>query len=497
MEVRTPRQHWWKVDGKVYRSTQAMLEGTEVPPEGRVVTYGFKNYDETSELKGILQGTSFYPHGESSEKVDLPAYAAVNRAIGSDWPAWRYALIGAGLGAAHVVSQFIPLVGVFAPTGVGAYLGNHAGRGDSRQVGSWIGGLAGAGATAGVIWAWNKWPVETAFLPVLGASVALGAVLGLAFGRQAHNHMLRKVHARDQWWDRSSSTSQVATSPINSAAAGLNLGLDYASTYRRLEGAGLPEGAHKSLHTLLRHTSTGGWTAEEPWRHAQTGVGLAWCRPIDLASKSEAIVTPFITLDKPSELTLSARFKPPEDEADSEQAPLVKVESSPDGQTWKEVGSFRAGDKWYGQTVALPEPGRQKLRFTCRGGAQSGELQLASLRVGDTWRDGSEGGPGALIDLAVADKLSVEQRTSALERLAGMPEGVGWAVLHSLGEKKLAVEDLPALIERLPATLCADDVEAAVARVLDSPVGRAILEKQDSMVIGGVRVKRNVKGSAA
>lgn len=481
---RTPRAHWWKVDGETYASTQEMLDHTEVPPEGRVVTYGFKNYDERGEIKGILQDQSFYPHGESSERVNLPAYARACIPIGSDWPLWRYGLVGAGMGGALVLSQFIPLVGIFGPGVVCAALGHHASPGKNGY-GTAVGGTLGAGVTVGTIWAFNHWPVETSFLPVVGTAVAAGAVLGLCLGRKIHNHMLRKQHARGQWWDRSVRTSQVPENPINLAAAGLNLGLDYSSTYRRLEGAHLPEGARQAMHRLMQSTSTGGWTVQGPWQRTQSGVGLAWCRPVG----SEPIVSPHLQLDRPDRLTLQARFVPPE-EFESERPAEVVVESSADGKSWKGLGSFSLGEYWEKREVALPEVGRQQLRLTVRQGKQTGEVQLANLQVGEVWKDGQEGGPEALIDLATAESLPLEQRTRALERLAAMPEGVGWAVLHSLGEKKLALEHLPALIDRLPATLVAEDVEAAIARVLDSPVGKAIQEKGDAMLIGGVRVKR-------
>ncbi|MEW6281627.1 MAG: hypothetical protein AB1758_23655, partial [Candidatus Eremiobacterota bacterium] len=337
-------------------------------------------------------------------------------------------------------------------------------------------------------------------LETVAVTAAAGGLLGLTLGRRAEAYSSRKKAVEGQWWHRMANAPPVPEKPLNLAAAGINLGLSYSRTYPRLAGAGLPPEAEAALHALLRSAPRAGWDYADPWRRTQTTQGPGWSVPLTAGQASPELRSPPLRVPQAGKATLSMRLDLPED-LEPDEGARVHVVACSEGLE-KELALASVGSDWTGLEVNLAGYEGKKVQLEVRGANRSspGTLQVAGLTLRDgqgreVYREQSGPGPEALVDLACCPALPTPVRTRALTRLAALPEGLGWMVLRRLGEGQARVEELPALIDRLPATLTAADVEAAVDRVLAGGSGHGVEQRGAAVVVGGVRVKRKQDGT--
>ncbi len=150
---------------------------------------------------------AFYPGSSVTNRIDVNQYAEAEElpeVEAERKPAWLDALKGAGIGAAAIPAQVVPLLGVFLP----AYLAGTAGTSlaGGETYGSVLGGAAGLGVTAGSIYALNNfggWGVAA----VAGATAVAGGLLGPSVFSAMRQQEAELAQLEGQWWHRS------ATSP--------------------------------------------------------------------------------------------------------------------------------------------------------------------------------------------------------------------------------------------------------------------------------------------
>lgn len=150
---------------------------------------------------------AFYPNNKIDQRVDLNTYQNAEEAPlvfpepkpqNAIWNATR----GAAIGAALVPAQLIPLVGVAAPTYLGAKVGEILD--DRTALGTGLGAVAGAALTIGGIALANNRAIPQGKLALafMGGLGLVGAALGhTVFSRQAEQEAAPYHDFGQQWWN--------------------------------------------------------------------------------------------------------------------------------------------------------------------------------------------------------------------------------------------------------------------------------------------------------
>ena len=168
---------------------------------GGVTAYSAQVESGKQSVPGLMTAksneVSFYPKGKVDEKVDVNAYQRATTpeltpGDEADSSPLRDSLTGAGVVAGSTIAS-VTALSFWIPTAVGANIGAKI---DNRTLlGPALGGLAGAGLTAGF------WTAASAgyALPALGVAAVAGAIGTTVFTNSLNSQPANRDYG-DQWW---------------------------------------------------------------------------------------------------------------------------------------------------------------------------------------------------------------------------------------------------------------------------------------------------------
>ncbi|GMU56624.1 MAG: hypothetical protein AMXMBFR33_57700 [Candidatus Xenobia bacterium] len=261
-----------------------------------------------------------------------------------------------------------------------------------------------------------------------------------------------------------------------------------------LREAGLEPPALKALANLRDLLQAGGWQAEGEW--CRSGPDGWRTSPHDTyrPSQNASLTSPPLLVNGP--LTFQTDYE-------LEQGyDGVFVEASSGAEGWQTVAQFTGegrGPQKVGLSAYEGKTARLRFRLSSDASNQGRGLTFSDLRVGDGYReDGGRSAAQGLVALAADREVPAATRCAALTTLAGLPVNVGAAVLNRLGMRMAAGEltgaEATQLLSRLPAALVAEDVDAALDRILDAGPNSAIQDTKQAVIVGSVRVKKREEG---
>lgn len=288
-------------------------------------------------------------------------------------------------------------------------------------------------------------------------------------------------------------------------------GMEPLALQQRLEKSDLDSEALGQLASLSGTAGNGSWTPTGTWARVQTPHGLGWSdSPAGnyLSNQNTTLTGQALDLTgvKSARLRYQATF-------DTESGPdKIAVQASQDGgKTWETLASHTGSSPWapFESDLSAYAGARVQLRFqlTSDGSVEKEGITLADLSVvADSGREiyRDRGGAELLqdaLELACDTRSPLDVRKKALTVLAGLPNGLGWRALALLREEEKAGRlkgvSLAQLIQRLPAAIVSDDLEAALQRIVKEGANTGILEEEDAIRVGGVRMKRREATEAA
>lgn len=254
-----------------------------------------------------------------------------------------------------------------------------------------------------------------------------------------------------------------------------------------------PEGL-KALASLRELVQAGGWKAEGDWCRAGSDGWRTSPYESYRSNQNASLTGPPLLIDGP--LTFGADYQ-------LEQGyDRVFLEASvSDG--WQTVAEY-TGEGRGQQSVDLSayqgKMTRLRFRLQSDGSNQGRGLTLSDLRVGTAYReDGGRSVARGLVELASDSQVPVATREAALRTLAALPPGVGTVVLERLSSRiasgQLTSGEATQLMSRLPSALVAEDVDAALARLLEAGPNSSIQDTEQAVIVGSVRVKKREEGA--
>lgn len=263
-----------------------------------------------------------------------------------------------------------------------------------------------------------------------------------------------------------------------------------------LREAGLPPESLRALANLRDLVQAGGWQAEGEW--CRSGPDGWRTSPHDSyrASQNASLTSPPLLVN--GLLTFQTDYE-------LEQGyDGVFVEASSGAEGWQTVAQFTGegrGPQRVGLSAYQGKTTRLRFRLSSDASNQGRGLTFSDLRVGSGYReDGGRSAAQGLVALAADREVPVATRAAALTTLAGLPVNVGAAVLNRLGTRMVAGEltgaEATQLLSRLPAALVAEDVDAALDRILDAGPNSAIQDTEQAVIVGSVRLKKREEGAA-
>lgn len=255
-----------------------------------------------------------------------------------------------------------------------------------------------------------------------------------------------------------------------------------------------PEGL-KALASLRGLVSSGGWRAEGDW--CRSGDGWRTSPYESYRSSQNASLTgPPMLIDGPVSFRADYQLEQGYDR--------VFLEVSSGSEAWETVAELTGEGRGL-QSVELSDyqgkMARLRFRLQSDGSNQGRGLTFSDLRVGTAYReDGGRSVARGLVELACDSKVPTATREAALRTVAALPTDVGTVVLERLASRiasgQLTCGEATQLMSRLPSVLVAEDVDAALARLLETGPNSSIQDTEQAVIVGSVRLKKREEGAA-
>ncbi len=279
-------------------------------------------------------------------------------------------------------------------------------------------------------------------------------------------------------------------------------GVDALKVQSRLEASDLDSEGLSLLADLSASAGNGSWVTTGSWARVKTPHGPGWSDSPNgnyQSNQSTTVTLPALDLHgaKSPRLRYQATFS-------TESGPdTIRAQVSRDGKTWQTLQTHTGDSSWVtfesdlkdfaGSLVSL------RFQLVTDGSVEKEGITLANVTVVD---DGKElyrdrGGADVMdgvLDLACDASAPLAMRKKSLTVLAGLPDGIGWRALALLREEEKAGRlkgvSLAHILQRLPAAIVSDDLGAAIERIVKEGASTGILEEENAIRVGGVRMKR-------